>query len=47
VFNNRRAIYDLQTDPNEEKGILLSDPRYPELLASLQAILLDEVPLRK
>lgn len=46
VFNNRRAIYDLQADPNEEKGIPLSDPRYPVLLASLQAILLDEVPPR-
>ena len=46
VFNNRRAIYDLLLDPGEENGVPPSDPRYPELLAELQDVLLNQVPPR-
>ena len=47
IFNNRRTIFDLEEDPGEAHGIGLNDPRYPELLSTLQNILLNELPPRE
>jgi len=47
IFNNRRTIYDLLEDPTEELGIGPNDPRYAGLLATLQDILLNELPPRQ